>query len=91
MENLENKTNISEPIVEKLEDLTTNEILFQIKQYEADHEAIKLRMIKDYDKMVELEKKFDNFIDQVCEWEHREADKYNERSKKRYNERAKAA
>lgn len=59
MENLENKTNISEPIVEKLEDLTTNEILFQIKQYEADHEAIKLRMIKDYDKMVELEKKFD--------------------------------
>ena len=38
-----------------------------------------------------LEKKFDNFIDQVCEWEHREADKYNERSKKKYNERAKAA
>jgi hypothetical protein len=38
-----------------------------------------------------LEKKFDNFIDQVCEWEYREADKYNERSKKRYNERKKAA
>jgi len=59
MENLENKINTTEPLVEKLEDLTTNEILFQIKQYEADHEAIKLRMIKDYDKMVELEKKFD--------------------------------
>jgi hypothetical protein len=38
-----------------------------------------------------LEKKFNNFIDQVCEWEYREADKYNERSKKRYNERKKAA
>jgi hypothetical protein len=38
-----------------------------------------------------LEKKFDNFIDQVYEWEYREADKYNERSKKKYNERTKAA
>lgn len=59
MENLENKNTVSESPVEKLEDLTTNEILFQIKQYEADHEAIKLRMIKDYDRMVELEQKFD--------------------------------
>lgn len=59
MENLEDKNTVSESPVEKLEDLTTNEILFQIKQYEADHEAIKLRMIKDYDRMVELEQKFD--------------------------------
>jgi hypothetical protein len=26
---------------------------------EADHEAIKLRMVKDYDKLVEIEKRFD--------------------------------
>jgi len=43
----------------KLEDKSNNEILFEIKQMEADHEALKLKMVKDYDKMVELEKKFD--------------------------------
>lgn len=42
-----------------LDDKTNNEILFEIKQMEADHEAIKLRMVRDYDKLVELEKKFD--------------------------------
>lgn len=42
-----------------LENLSNNEILFQIKQFEADHEAIKLKMIKDLDKMIEIEKKFD--------------------------------
>ncbi len=42
-----------------LEDKSNNEILFEIKQMEADHEALKLKMLKDYDKMVELEKKFD--------------------------------
>jgi hypothetical protein len=45
--------------MEKLEDKSNNEILFEIKQMEADHEALKLKMLKDYDKMVELEKKFD--------------------------------
>jgi hypothetical protein len=43
-----------------LEDMSNNEILFRIKQYEADHEALKLKMIQDYDKMVEIEKKFDD-------------------------------
>lgn len=38
-----------------------------------------------------LEKKFDNFVNEVCEWEYKEADKYNERSKKRYDERKKVA
>ena len=42
-----------------LENKSNNEILFEIKQYEADHEALKLKMIQDYDKMVEIEKKFD--------------------------------
>ena len=43
-----------------LEDKSNNEILFLIKQLEADHEALKLKMLKDYDKMVEIEKTFDN-------------------------------
>lgn len=42
-----------------LESKSNNEILFEIKQMEADHEAIKLKMLKDYDKLVEIEKRFD--------------------------------
>jgi hypothetical protein len=44
---------------EELESLTNNEILFKIKQYEADHEALKIKMIKDFDELIEIEKKFD--------------------------------
>jgi hypothetical protein len=46
--------------MQKLEDMSNNEILFLVKQLEADHEAIKLRMVQDYDKMVEIEKQFDD-------------------------------
>jgi len=53
MEGTENKKEIN------LEDLSSNEILFKIKQYEADFEAIKLKMIQDYDKLMEVEKQFD--------------------------------
>ncbi len=42
-----------------LNDKSNNEILFEIKQMEADHEALKLKMISDYDKMIEIEKRFD--------------------------------
>ena len=42
-----------------LESKSNNEILFEIKQMEADHEAIKLKMLKDYDKLVEIEQRFD--------------------------------
>jgi hypothetical protein len=45
--------------MDKLEDMSSNEILFLVKQLEADHEAIKLKMIQDYDKMIEIEKRFD--------------------------------
>ncbi len=45
--------------LENLNNMSNNDILFRIKQYEADHEALKLKMIQDYDKMVELEKRFD--------------------------------
>lgn len=44
---------------EDLENKSNNEILFEIKQMEADHEAIKLKMLQDYDKLVEIEKRFD--------------------------------
>lgn len=43
-----------------LENKSNNEILFEIKQLEADHEALKLKMIQDYDKMVLIEKRFDD-------------------------------
>ena len=43
-----------------LENKSNNEILFEIKQMEADHEALKLKMLQDYDKMVEIEKRFDD-------------------------------
>ncbi len=46
--------------MDKLDDMSNNEILFLVKQLEADHEAIKLKMIQDYDKMVEIEKRFDD-------------------------------
>jgi hypothetical protein len=40
------------------ESLSNNEILFKIKQYEADYEALKLKMLKDYDALEQLEKEF---------------------------------
>ncbi len=45
-------------IIQDLEEKSNNEILFEIKQMEADHEALKLKMLKDYDKLVEIEKRF---------------------------------
>lgn len=44
--------------IDKLEEMSNNEILFCIKQFEADHEALKLKMLKDYDKLVEIENRF---------------------------------
>ena len=44
--------------MEDLENKSNNEILFEIKQLEADHEALKLKMVKDYDKLVEIEERF---------------------------------
>lgn len=51
--------NEKKSLFEELEGKSNNEILFEIKQMEADHEAIKLKMIKDYDKLIEIEKKFE--------------------------------
>ena len=41
-----------------LENKSSNEILLEIKQMEANHEALKLKMVKDYDKLVEIEERF---------------------------------
>lgn len=43
----------------ELENKSNNEVLFEIKQMEADYESIKINMLKEYDKLVELEKRFD--------------------------------
>ena len=45
--------------MDELENKSNNEILFEIKQYEADYEAIKIKMLNDYDRLEELERKFD--------------------------------
>lgn len=40
------------------ESLSNNEILFKIKQMEADYEALKIKILKDYDALENLEKEF---------------------------------
>jgi len=45
--------------MEDLENKSNNEILFDIKQIQADYDALKIKMLKDYDKMEELERNFD--------------------------------
>lgn len=63
MDDLENKSNKGKIKMDdleiNLEEMSNNEILFQIKQFEADYEALKLKMLKDVDKMDEIEKRFD--------------------------------
>lgn len=44
---------------EEFENKSNNDILFEIKQMEADHEAIKLKMLQDYDRLIEIERRFD--------------------------------
>ena len=46
-------------MADDLEQKTSNEILFEIKKMEAEHEALKLKMLSDYDKLVEIELRFD--------------------------------
>jgi hypothetical protein len=44
--------------IDDFDNKTNNEILLEIKQMELDHEALKNKMINDFDKLVEIEKKF---------------------------------
>ena len=45
-------------IIFELKDKSNNEILFEIKQMEADYDAIKLKINKELDKMDEIERRF---------------------------------
>jgi len=40
------------------EEKTNNEILLEIKQMQFDHEAQKMKILKEFDRLVELEDKF---------------------------------
>lgn len=42
------------------EDKTNNEILLEIKQLQLDHEALKMKIIREFDKLVEIENKFND-------------------------------
>jgi hypothetical protein len=41
-----------------LQDKSNNEILFEIKQLQADHEALKIKMLNDFDELEKIEKRF---------------------------------
>ena len=45
--------------MEDLENKSNNEILFEIKKMEAEHEAVKLKMLKDLEKLEDIEKKIE--------------------------------
>lgn len=45
--------------MDDLEQKSNNEILFEIKKMEVDHEELKLKMLKDYDKLIDIEKRFE--------------------------------
>jgi len=40
------------------EDKSNNEILLEIKQLQLDHEALKLKIAKEFDRLVEIENTF---------------------------------
>jgi hypothetical protein len=45
------------------EDKTNNEILLEIKQLQLDHEALKLKIAREFDKLVDIENQFYNASD----------------------------
>lgn len=42
----------------EFEGKTNNEILLDIKQMQLDHEALKQKMLTDYDRLIEIEERF---------------------------------
>ena len=42
--------------------MSNNDLLFQIKQFQADHEAIKIKMLHEYDKLLAVEQRFTKVI-----------------------------
>ncbi len=45
-----------------IEEKSNNEILFEIKKMEAEYEALKLKILKDYDRLIEYEKDFEKAV-----------------------------
>ena len=45
--------------MEDFENKSNNDILFDIKQMQADYDALKIKMLKDLDKLEEIERNFD--------------------------------
>jgi hypothetical protein len=41
------------------EDKSNNEILLEIKQLQLDHESLKIKIAREFDKLVEIEQLFD--------------------------------
>lgn len=44
----------------KWEDKGNNEILLEIKQLQLDHESLKMKIAKEFDKLVEIEEHFND-------------------------------
>lgn len=44
--------------MDDLESKSNNEILFEIKQMQADYDAVKIRLSKELDNMEEIERRF---------------------------------
>jgi hypothetical protein len=44
--------------MEDLEKLSNNDILFKIKQMQADYESVKLKMLRNFDELLEIENSF---------------------------------
>jgi hypothetical protein len=49
--------------MENYEDKQNNELLFELKKLEADHEAQKVRIINEYDKLTEIESLYEKIND----------------------------
>jgi hypothetical protein len=56
---METKPKTLKEEMKQYEAMSSNELLFHLKQFEADHEAIKIKMINDFDKMTDIEKKYE--------------------------------
>jgi len=45
--------------MKQYEMMSSNELLFHLKQFEVNHEAIKIKMLSDLDRLEEIERKYE--------------------------------
>jgi hypothetical protein len=45
---------------EKLKDKLNSDLFLEIKQLQLDHEALKQKILKDYDKLIAIEERFND-------------------------------